>query len=390
MNQLKKVQKSLKESNIDAWLVYQYIDMNPFFNKLIGTEDIVITRRAFLVIPQEEDPYFIHSKIDSGLKDLGYKSYEYISYNQFRDLCKNLFQDYETVAMDYSPESKIPNISKVDAGIVDFTKTLGLKVISSRDLLKHVNRISNEQIDSHLKASKKLDEIRKRTFRYIENSCKEDKKVTEYDIQEYILKEMEDENMETVYRPQCVINENASRGHYIPGPDNSKVLEKGDLLLIDMWHRFKEKGSIYADITWMLFRGNEIPTDIQEVWKTVIDTRDLAIKYMRGKIEKGKTIQGYEVDRIAREYVSKQGYGENFVNRLGHSIGTFVHGEQANLDNWENKDVREIYYPHITSVEPCIKIPGKFGVRSEVDVLLQEDQVKVTTEIQDTIYKIKC
>jgi Xaa-Pro aminopeptidase len=65
------------------------------------------------------------------------------------------------------------------------------------------------------------------------------------------------------------------------------------------------------------------------------------------------------------------------VHRTGHSIGTVVHGNGANIDNYETQDRRELLPNTCCSIEPGIYLP-EFGIRSEVDLLIHERDVEVT------------
>ena len=60
-----------------------------------------------------------------------------------------------------------------------------------------------------------------------------------------------------------------------------------------------------------------------------------------------RRICGWEVDEMARETIRKAGYGEYFIHRTGHSIGEEVHGNGANIDNYESRDERHILPAHL-------------------------------------------
>lgn len=385
-DKLQEVKGYLTKNNINAWVIYQFIDMNPMFNKALGTEKKVVTRRTMLIIDQEGEVKLIHSKVDGGFEDLGLDEITYTSYQQFQKVCKEHLGKYKKVAMEYSPLSAIPHISKVDAGMVDLVRSLGIEVVSSGDLMQIVGQLSDEEVESHLKAARAVDEVRKWTFNQLEKDLSDGKEVNEYTIQQMILNKFKEKKLETVYEPQTTINENSARGHYLPNEDEHNPFRKGDLLLIDMWAKLPGETSIFADMTWMLFRGDEVPEKYQKAFDTVKGARDRAIKFLRKRVKEGSEVKGWEVDKVARDFIAKKGYGKYFRHRLGHSIGTFVHGDLTHLDGFENKDDRKIFPNHISSVEPGIYIPDDFGVRTEVDILVTEDDLKVTTEIQDDIY----
>ena len=70
-----------------------------------------------------------------------------------------------------------------------------------------------------------------------------------------------------------------------------------------------------------------------------------------------------------------------FIHRTGHSIGTDVHANGANMDNLEIHDERQILPNSCFSIEPGIYLP-EFGVRSEVNVLVRPKAAEVTGKIQ--------
>jgi Xaa-Pro aminopeptidase len=78
------------------------------------------------------------------------------------------------------------------------------------------------------------------------------------------------------------------------------------------------------------------------------------------------------------------GYGEYFTHRTGHSIDSReLHGSGPNLDNLESREERLLIPGIGFSIEPGVYIPGRIGVRSEVNVFMSETAAIVTpTEYQ--------
>jgi Xaa-Pro dipeptidase len=95
-------------------------------------------------------------------------------------------------------------------------------------------------------------------------------------------------------------------------------------------------------------------------------------------VHDGRAICGWEVDEAARETIRRAGHGEHFIHRTGHSIGEEVHGNGANIDNYESRDERHILPHTCFSIEPGVYLPGQFGVRSEVDMYVSERAAFVT------------
>jgi Xaa-Pro aminopeptidase len=98
-------------------------------------------------------------------------------------------------------------------------------------------------------------------------------------------------------------------------------------------------------------------------------------------------LRGFEVDDAARCFIREHGYGEYFVHRTGHSIGEDVHGTGANMDNLETHDERRVIPRTCFSIEPGVYLPD-FGIRSEVNMYVDDGNTRVTGEIQKELVRI--
>jgi Xaa-Pro aminopeptidase len=124
------------------------------------------------------------------------------------------------------------------------------------------------------------------------------------------------------------------------------------------------------------------------VWETVTGARDTAVAFVRENYAAKRPIQGWEVDAVARKYITERGFGDFFIHRTGHNIGEDDHGTGANLDSLETKDERQLMTNTCFSIEPGVYLP-EFGVRSEVNVYLDLQETLVTGDpIQTEIYTI--
>jgi Xaa-Pro aminopeptidase len=68
-----------------------------------------------------------------------------------------------------------------------------------------------------------------------------------------------------------------------------------------------------------------------------------------------------EIDRAARKVITDAGYGERFIHRTGHGIGTTTHEPPYMIEGEEQPLVPGMCF----SVEPGIYLAGQFGVRIE-------------------------
>jgi Xaa-Pro aminopeptidase len=242
---------------------------------------------------------------------------------------------------------------------------------------------SKTQIKSHIEVALLLDKIKDEVFEYIGIN----KKVSEKQVQEFILKRFDENNIKSDKdSPIVAFNENSSKPHYFPS-NNSKTLETGSLILIDLWAKFKNSDGPVADITWVAYYGNNIPKKIQNVFNVVLRARDSSLNFIKQEIKEGKMPIGKDVDKVTRDIINKEGFEGKFLHGTGHSIGTSSpHGNRSNL-NIKGKKALLINLGY--TIEPGIYLENEFGIRSEIDFYINEKkEVVVTTPIQNKIIKI--
>jgi Xaa-Pro dipeptidase len=380
---LKEIQSALHERNLDAWLFYDHHHRDPIAYKVLGLSDhLMVTRRWFYLIPREGEPVKLVHRIEAGhLDGLPGSKREYSSWKELWDNLQAMLVRHRTVAMQYSPNNLIPLIGLVDAGTVELVRSFGKDVVSSGDLVARFEAAwTEEQIASHFAARDAIDAIIPEAFKEIGRRVRNGS-TTEYEIQQWIAEAFRRENLITEDYPIVGVNANSGNPHYEPKPQGSATIHKGDFVLLDVFGKKNTPNAVYYDITWTGVIG--APTEKQqEIFNIVTGARDAGIKKVQDAIAGKRRIAGWEVDQATREYINNAGYGQYFVHRTGHSIGVNIHGNGANIDNLETKDDREIIPNTCFSIEPGIYLPGDFGVRSEVNVLIRNGAAEVTGTIQ--------
>ncbi len=390
MLELREIQQKIQGLGADAWIIVDYENQNPALVRLLGSR--MLTRKIFLVIPKEEKPYLIVHRIDTVyLHDLEdrFELRIYQTWQEMLALEKESFKPYEKVLMDVSENGLLPRISLADYGSVSFIESLGIEIVSSGDLQQYMTSVLSEKsLQSQLKACKTCLKIKDEAFRLIALKIHQDGVCDELDIQRYIARRFDEEGMVYDEPPLVAIGPNASDPHYTPTEESHSSIREGDLVLIDMWAKYKEPGSVYADITWMGYVGTEVPEIYKERFDIVKGARDAAISFLKETLPL-RPVHAYEVDDAARDYIAKRGYGKYFLHRLGHSIadGVSPHGPGANLDNYESHDTRILLEGTSFSDEPGIYAPD-FGVRSETDLHIHHGELVVAGGLQNEVIAI--
>jgi Xaa-Pro aminopeptidase len=273
----------------------------------------------------------------------------------------------------------IPYMSRIDGGTLELVRSYGVEVVSSANLAQRfIAQLTPEQVESHRQAGLRLIAAKDALFTELSDNLRAGVAMNEYSVQQRFLALIE--QLELVEADAHVaVNANISNPHYGPTSEQHSPIQRGDLILFDFWAHLPQPGAIYADYTWMAFAGtrDEIPHRQLGIFDLVREARDAAIAFVRKQLEAGQRVQGRQVDDVARGIITNAGYGDYFVHRTGHSIDTVVHGNGANIDNFETQDERILLPSTCCSIEPGIYLP-EFGVRSEVDLLIHEHDAEVT------------
>jgi Xaa-Pro aminopeptidase len=383
------IQKTLRDAKLDGWFFYDHHQRDPIAYRVLKLKPGMCTRRWYYLIPAEGEPIkLVHRVEKAALADLPGTEYQYSSWKEQRERLKGILQGKKTLAMQYSPLNNIPYVGLVDAGTVELIRSLGIEVVSSADLVQEFEaRWSGEALALHLKAGEAIHRIVRDAFAMIGDAARSNRQITEYDVQQLILRLFALDELVSSDPPVVAANVNTANPHYEPAAARSMPIRPGDFVLLDVWAKCRQPGAVYFDITWTGFVGDEVPARYAQVFAVVRETRDAAVEFVRDAMRAGRLVRGYEVDDVARGVITGHGYGEFFVHRTGHSIGEEVHGNGANMDNYETHDERRIIPGTCFSIEPGIYL-AEFGVRSEVDVYVEENDARVTGESQKAIVPI--
>lgn len=377
---IQAIQSYLAEHELDGWLLADFHGRNDVAVKLLNLSGI-ITRRSFYFIPRHGEPTGLVNNIEkSKFQDLPGRIVPYAGYHMLESELKKTLAGSGRIAMEYSPNGRLPYIGLVDAGTVEMVRGFVEEVVSSADLVANFQaRLSVEQIAQHRIAARNLKEIKDKMLAFVRTGLSEGRQITEYDVCKFGMDQLTSYDMISHDSFICGVDANAGNPHYEPKADRSAAVGRNQLLLLDLWAKLIQPNAPYADITWMAFTGPKeaIPEKFDKMFGVLAEARDKTVAFLRENIEK-RPVYGYEVDDVCRNVVKAAGFGEYFTHRTGHSITTDGHGAGPNIDNLETEDRRRLQKGHLFSIEPGIYM-SDCGFRTEIDCLITPEGCEVTT-----------
>lgn len=144
---------------------------------------------------------------------------------------------------------------------------------------------------------------------------------------------------------------------------SANKLNKASPILVDIGIDFQ---GYKSDLTRMFFLS-KISPKINKIYNIVKLAQEKAIENIKPGVACSL------IDKISRDVIEKQGFGEYFGHSLGHGLGIDVH-ENPNLNSKNNQILEE---GMVVTVEPAIYLPGEFGIRIEDMVLVTKTNCEV-------------
>jgi Xaa-Pro aminopeptidase len=391
MTDIPAIQAALQQFGIDGWLLYDFRGSNPLARRVLHISDgAMLTRRWFYFIPARGEPQKLLHRIEpKALDHVPGLAKSYLKWQQFEAGVGELVRGAKTVAMEYVPRNANPYVSRVDAGTVELVKSCGVEIVPSGDLIQMFEACwDDDQWAMHQEAAKHTTSAYDAAWQFIGERTRGGGSVRETEVQQHILDHFRRNGLTTDHPPIVGVGPHSGDPHYEPQAGSDGVIRHGDFVLVDLWAKLAKPRAVYSDLTRVAVVGETVSAKHVEVFNIVAAARDAAIQRVRTAFANGEELQGWQVDRAARDVIEKVGYGDYFIHRTGHSIGEDDHGNGANMDDLETHETRRVLPRTCFSIEPGIYLP-EFGVRSEINVYIDgQNGVHVTGGEQWEIVRI--
>ncbi|HEY8256361.1 MAG TPA: M24 family metallopeptidase [Gemmatimonadales bacterium] len=375
---LPRLQEVIADARVEGWLLFDFRGRNPIAAAVLG-EEIVGSRRVYVLIPPRGKPFALVHAVDAELWRAWpseWPKHVWVTREELATELGKLVRG-KRLAVDYSPHGAIPYLDGIPAGVAELLRELGATLAPSTDIVtRYCSVWTPDDVASHRRAAETIAQIAREGIALAGERSRTSAPMMEDQLAAWIRERFDRAGLITDSGPSVSWGPNAARAHYEPTAAESSPIVAGALLLVDLWA--KEPDGIYADQTWMAAIGEPSERDAR-LWAVVRDARNAALDAIRLRITAGKPVRGAEADAAARHVIADAGLLDRTISRTGHSIDRYgIHGFGPPIDDTETNDDRLLIPGVGFSVEPGVYLPGETGVRSEVNVVVQESDILVT------------
>ncbi len=170
------------------------------------------------------------------------------------------------------------------------------------------------------------------------------------------------------FDPIVAFGKNTSKPHAHP---TDTPLTRGSFITLDFGAKYR---NYCSDMTRTVAFGK--PSDeMKKTYELVLEAQKKALDALHAGMS------GKECDKLARDVFRRENKENFFTHSLGHSLGIDIH-EKPNLSPKSDEIIGE---NAVTSVEPGLYFPGKFGVRIEDIVVFTKNGVNNLTNSEKSL-----
>jgi len=344
---LNKIKEIIKEMNCDSYIVLDNNDIRYFSGLVSSNIALLITLNNSYVFSDARYKFVIEGQ------------------NIFEPICvsKPIIECLKEKVIEI--ELKNTLIDPMHINYKNYTLlSESVNLVNKSDITKKLRIIKDEaELDNIIKAQhiaeKAFNEVIK-TIKY-GDTTKQIAALLDYKMNLY--------GSEESSFPTIVVNEEESANcHGVP---SNKKISKGDLLLFDFGATYN---GYRSDMTRTV-AISEISDEKKKIYDIVYNAHIFAAKELK------PGIMCKDIDAVARNYISKCGYGEYFMHSLGHGVGLDVH-EHPSLNTKCEEVLRE---GMVVTVEPGVYLKNKFGIRIEDTYILTKNGCKSIANIEKSI-----
>lgn len=235
-------------------------------------------------------------------------------------------------------------------------------------------RLRITKSDEEIALIKHSQMLNKKAFKHFAKYIRElyKKSPSEKQLHYYAMQFLSDFGKYDVsFEPIVGINANGAKPHALPS--DKCALKKNDILLFDAGIKYKR---FCSDMTRTAQVNSDISFSKKQHFKDSKRQKiyDIVLKAQETCIAKARSgMSGKQIDAIARDVISKSGYGDYFIHSTGHGVGLDIH-ELPRISKMSDDVISD---GMVFSIEPGIYLPDAFGVRIEDLVVMKNGRAEV-------------
>lgn len=321
------------------------------FKFLMGFEPMFCERFQGLFVTKDGSYFYVcnllyEDELKAALPD-NVKIYSWFDGDSMTEKVYEALSDYELIGCRIGVNSTAQGFN-----LLEIAEHMNVSFVNGKPLLESIRQIKDSEELDHLRYSAGIaDKVFEKTLEMIRPG------VSEREMQDFILEDLVKLGGE---RPECIVGcgENTSYPHY--SEDKGTVGER-DIVLLDFGCTYK---GLYSDTSRTVFVGE--PTDEQRLCYELVLRANEEVEAM---VCEGAYVP--DLDKRAREILDEKGYAHTLINRLGHGIGYTIHEAP---DIKQSNKIR-LQKGMAFSIEPGIYLGGRFGIRIEDIMIVNEKGV---------------
>jgi len=386
----KQAAEILREKNIDMWITFVRETGNikdPMMEMIVGTGATWLS--AFIITKTGETTAIIGSLEEANMKTVG-------TFQTIVTYLKSIKEDLLNILAKYNPNKIAVNFSRNSSLADGLTHGIYLELMDLFKGTDYTQRlISSEEIVAALrgrKSASELDLINKAiketliVFNEVTNYIRPG--ISEKNVADFVLDKVKQRGFglawDAEHCPAVFSGPDTAGAH--SGPTDRKI-QRGHVINMDFGINYQ---GYCSDLqrTWYVLKENEshAPAEVMHGFNVIKDSIQLAANALK------PGMLGWEIDKIARDYIVKNGYSE-YPHGLGHQVGRAAHDGGALLGPiWErygNLPFIPIEEENVFTIEPRLTIEG-YGIATiEEMVYVTKDGCEFISDPQTEIYLIK-
>ncbi|HET7470015.1 MAG TPA: M24 family metallopeptidase, partial [Gemmatimonadales bacterium] len=236
--------EALAAIDADGWLLYAFHGLNPVATRIMELEGLN-TRRLFVYLPRQGDAVAVAHRIElAPVADFPGRVLPYGQWEELHQALGSVVQG-KRVAMEVSPEDAVPYLDRVPAGVIELIRRLGGTVVPSGPL---VSRFASAWTDAEAADHRAAAEVLAAVARAaLAQAVKEGGTgLTETALQARGVAAVEAQGLVFDTLPIVGFGPNSANPHYEPHPGKDATLERGQVILLDLWAG-RSRTTVFAD-----------------------------------------------------------------------------------------------------------------------------------------------